>query len=113
MARARNEKSARGTVRASAANPRLLVWARDAAGLSISDVAARIGKTPDDVRAWEAHERSPAFKQLEVLAETVYRRPVALFFPPEPPREISPDREFRTLPGFEVENLSADTRYAL
>lgn len=113
MAGSPNDKSTRGTVRAVAANPRLLVWARQTAGLSINEVAERIGKTPDDVKAWESHEKSPTFKQLEALAETVYRRPVALFFLPEPPTEKSPAREFRTLPGFEIENLSADTRYAL
>jgi Zn-dependent peptidase ImmA (M78 family) len=47
------------------------------------------------------------------LAYRVYKRPVALFFFPEPPEEKDPEHSFRTLPDFEIEDLSADTRYKI
>ena len=43
----------------------------------------------------------------------MYKRPIAIFFFPEPPPETDPRQEFRTLPDFEIEKLSSDTRYAI
>lgn len=99
--------------RASAISPAVLVWARERAGLSIAEVAARIGKAPEVVAAWERGESFPAYGQLETLAEDVFKRPVALFFFPEPPAEQTVRHEFRTLPEADAESLSSDTRYAL
>lgn len=100
-------------VRAFAANAKILTWARERAGLTIPEVARRIGKPPEAIQEWESGETAPTFNQLETLAESVYRRPLALFFLPEPPEEGSPQREFRTLPDFEIDTLASDTRYAL
>jgi Zn-dependent peptidase ImmA (M78 family) len=55
----------------------------------------------------------PTYKQLEHLAEGLYRRPVALFFLPEPPDESAPQQEFRTLPDFDVGSLAPQTRFAV
>ncbi len=101
------------TIRASAVNGRVLTWARERAGLSLVQVAARVKRDPDTISAWEAGTQFPTYHQLEILAESLYHRPVALFFLPEPPDEPPPQRQFRTLPDFEVEALSADTRLAL
>lgn len=43
----------------------------------------------------------------------MFRRPVALFFFPEPPDEPALKRSFRTLPTPEANDLSADTRYKI
>jgi len=91
-------------------NPQLLVWARKRAGQSIADVAAAIHKSPDVIESWEAGASAPTYIQLETLAYKVFKRPVALFFFPEPPDEVDPEQEFRTLPGAEIEELHADTR---
>ena len=99
--------------RASAINPAVLVWARERAGLSIADVAARLGKDSEVISAWERGDAFPAYGQLEKLAESLYRRPVALFFLPEPPEETAVRKEFRTLPDADIAELGADTRYAL
>jgi len=69
--------------RATAVNPAILVWARERAGLSVGEVASRLGKEPEIVTAWEAGEAFPAYGQLEQLAEMLYKRPVALFFLPD------------------------------
>lgn len=99
--------------RATAANPNLLRWARVQAGLSVGEAAARIGKKPQDLTAWETGNAAPTYNQLEALAERVYKRPVALFFLPQPPDEEPLTSDFRTLPDPEKEALEADTRFAL
>ena len=99
--------------RASAINPALLVWARERAGLSIGEVAERLGKEPDVIALRESGEAFPAYGQLERLAETLYRRPVALFFLPSPPDEPAVRNEFRMLPDSDIADLGADTRFAL
>jgi len=99
--------------RATAVNPGLLIWARERAGLSLSDVAHYIHKGADDVAAWETGDAWPTYRQLETLAEGLYHRPVALFFLPEPPEEPAAQQEFRTLPDFDITGLGADARFAV
>ncbi len=99
--------------RATGFNPRLLRWARERAGMSIEEAAARIGKTPETLAAWETGEQAPTYLQLEALAETVYHRPVALLFFPEPPEEETPTSEFRTVPEFDLDSLAPDTHFAI
>lgn len=94
-------------------NPRVLVWARERTGLSIKEVARLLGKDEGDVQAWESGEMTPTYIQLEALAYRVYKRPIALFFFPEPPTETDPRQAFRTLPNSELEKLWADTRYRI
>ncbi len=94
-------------------NPEVLAWARRRAGHEIHDVARRLGKSPEDIQAWEAGESSPTYVQLEKLAYQVYKRPVALFFFPEPPEEEDPEHRFRTLPDFELADLTPDTRFKI
>lgn len=98
--------------RATSVSQSVLKWARERAGLSPVEVASRLQKAPETVLAWEAGEAFPAYGQLETLAQ-VYRRPVALFFLPEPPFEEPVEHEFRTLPDADIASLSADTRFAL
>ena len=99
--------------RATALNPDLLTWARERAGLSLSDVAHYTHKGVDDVAAWEAGDAWPTYRKLEKLAEGLSHRPVALFFLPEPPEELAAQQEFRTLPDFAITGLGADARFAV
>lgn len=62
-------------------------------------------KSAATLTAWEGGKKAPTFKQLETLAETIYHRPIALFFFPAPPEEPEPGRVFRTLPSEEVDKL--------
>lgn len=94
-------------------NPEVLRWARERAGLSVEDVAARMKKETGTLAAWEEGNDAPTFRQLEKLAESIYHRPIALFFFPEPPKEPDAGSEFRTLPSSEIESLHADTRLAM
>uniref|UniRef100_UPI001EE8AD23 ImmA/IrrE family metallo-endopeptidase n=1 Tax=Petrachloros mirabilis TaxID=2918835 RepID=UPI001EE8AD23 len=47
------------------------------------------------------------------MAYDLYKRPLALFFLPEPPQEADVKQEFRTLPNAEIEQLLPNTRYLL
>src|SRR5690606_23875472 len=50
---------------------------------------------------------------LERLAYEFYKRPLAIFFFPEPPEEISPQQSFRTLPEYEIELMPTRVRILL
>lgn len=99
--------------RVTGVQPAVLKWARQSQGYTIEDVAARLRRRPEEIAAWETGEKSPTYVQLERLAYKVYKRPLAVFFLPKPPSEPSLKQEFRTLPEFEIDRLSADTRYQL
>ena len=99
--------------RATAANPNILRWARERSGRSAEEVARYLKKDASVIESWESGELSPTIGQLEKLAYQLYKRPLAIFFFPEPPEEQTPDREFRTLPRIETENLAPDSLYAL
>ena len=90
--------------------PALLVWGREMARLAIGEVAARLKLPEGRVLAWESGSQRPSVAQLRKLAE-VYRRPVAVFFLPEPPRGFDALRDFRRVPGEEPklsDSLQAD-----
>ncbi len=80
-------------------------WARLSIGLTKEEVAKRTKKTVDEVSSWEKGESSPTFIQLERWAESIYKRPVALFFFSNPPEEDSPKMDFRTLPDTITDNI--------
>ena len=94
-------------------NPAMLIWARERSGQTLKEVASTLGKDIDVIRSWEAGETAPTYVQLEKLAYTVFRRPLALFFFPSPPDEPDPQQSFRTLPDFEIAHLSAETRFKI
>ena len=97
----------------SGINPDVLVWARKRAGYSVNDVAEKIKKDAAIIAAWESGDAAPTYPQLEYLAYTLYKRPLAIFFFPEPPDESDLSRSFRTLPHTETDKFAPDTLYAL
>src|SRR5262245_39021621 len=90
-------------------NPKVLQWARTRSGHSIDDVAASFKKEPEVIESWEKGETAPTYVQLEKLAYVLYKRPIAIFFFPDVPSEIDPEKAFRTLPHSEIEELAPDT----
>lgn len=96
--------------------PQLLAWARESAGLSLTDAAARAKLDTEVLRDWEAGIAAPSIAQLRKLGE-VYKRPIAVFFLAEPPQGFSPQREFRRLagvpPGQESPELLLALRWAV
>ena len=96
-----------------AANNSILKWARESANLSLEDVANKIKKPTETIRAWEAGTDYPTYVQLESLAYQIYKRPIAVFFFPEPPKEDSPAKSFRTLPESEIDKLTPNIIHLL
>jgi Zn-dependent peptidase ImmA (M78 family)/transcriptional regulator with XRE-family HTH domain len=72
----------------------VLAWGRTSLNLDLTAAAKKIGVPPDRLEAWEKNEARPTVVQLRKLAD-VYKRPVALFFLPEPPKDFSPLKDFR------------------
>lgn len=92
-------------------SPSVLLWAREVQGLDIAEVASKLKKTEAQITAWETGEEEPSLAQARKLAE-VYRRPLAVFFLPEPPRNfqapVLPD--FRRLPDEVPQSFSPALR---
>lgn len=99
-----------GTIQVSA-EPQVLRWAREAAGLTPREVAEKIGKEQADFLAIEAGRVRPSYKFLEDLAD-LYKRPLASLLLPEPPSEPPLPHDFRRFPGTK-KGLSKKTRLAL
>jgi Zn-dependent peptidase ImmA (M78 family)/transcriptional regulator with XRE-family HTH domain len=101
------------TVRAHSVNKDLLRWARVTSGLTVEQVAESLGRPVAVIESWESGEATPTYRQLEALAHDLFKRPVAVFFFPEPPAEAPMQGRFRTLPAEEYALLEADTLYAM
>ena len=67
-------------------NPDILKWARESCRYTVEAIATVMKKDASTVNDWESGERAPTYVQLEKLADT-YKRPIAIFFFPEPPEE--------------------------
>ncbi|MFC7739369.1 ImmA/IrrE family metallo-endopeptidase [Roseomonas sp. GCM10028921] len=86
-------------------NPRLLAWARETAGLSPEEAAAKLGlKATTKITAAEKlleaerGERPVSQTLLEKAAEA-YRRPLVTFYLPKPPARADRGEDFRTVAG--------------
>lgn len=94
----------------------MLRWARETAGLSLEDVAKLLNRkriTVQTIKLWETGSEHPTYLQLERLAYEVYKRPIAVFFFPEPPEEPTPKQSFRTLPMSEIEKMAPRMHYLI
>jgi len=97
-------------------NPKVLRWARETGGFDIDDVVEKIKRkrvTSATIKSWENGTESPSYAQLERLAYEIYKRPLALFFFPEPPQEETPQQSFRTLPESEISMMEPRLRYLI
>ena len=96
--------------------PALLTWARETAGYSISDVVEKLKRktiTSETIESWEKGEASPSYPCLKKLAYDIYKRPLALFFFPQPPDEEEPTKSFRTLSPELINEISPNMRFLL
>ena len=96
-------------------NHEVLRWARETGGFDIDDVVVKLKRkriTSETVASWEKEgAASPTYAQLERLAYEIYKRPLAVFFFPEPPEEETPTESFRTLPQEEIDLLEPRLLY--
>lgn len=89
-------------LRAENINPSILSWARETAGLSLDEAAARLGlsdgkevSAADKLQALENGEARPTRNQLLKIAST-YRRPLTAFYMAKPPSKAVRGEDFRT-----------------
>jgi Zn-dependent peptidase ImmA (M78 family)/DNA-binding XRE family transcriptional regulator len=92
--------------------PEVMVWARESIGRTIEEVAKRLDVSNDIIKRWENGEKKPTLNQLKNLAQ-YYKRPLGVFFLPDPPKELLIPKDFRTLPEETKKPLSWKTRLAI
>jgi Zn-dependent peptidase ImmA (M78 family)/transcriptional regulator with XRE-family HTH domain len=97
-------------------NAAVLAWARRGVGVPDVHAAKKAGVPVERLHEWERGESKPSIAQLRHLAE-LYKRPLAVFFFDEVPKDFSVMKSFRRLPDSEETKLSpplaAQTRAAL
>ncbi len=81
-------------------NPKLLMWARNSIRLSIDDLAKKINTSIKKVEEWESGINKPTVTQLRNIAK-VLKRPIAIFYLPEPPKTFDAMKDFRKIADFE------------
>ena len=74
--------------------PNVLKWARESARMTGEVAAARVFVTVDKLKEWENGTSQPTIRQAQILAKA-YKRPFALFFLPDVPRDFQPLQDFR------------------
>jgi len=95
------------------AEPAVLKWARESAGIPATKVAERLGISQELINQWESGGKRPTLRQLEELANSIYKRPLAAFFLPSPPKEPPPPKDFRTFDSRGAQPLSPKTLLAI
>jgi len=83
--------------------PEMLRWACERAGYDPRELAHRIPQFP----AWERGEKQPTLKQLEGFAKATHT-PVGFLFLTEPPEEVVPIPDFRTVADAGIRRPSPD-----
>lgn len=74
--------------------PIVLKWARETAKIAQETAAAKISVTTEKLEEWEQGQSHPTIKQAQSLAK-LYKRPFAVFFLPEIPRDFTTLQDFR------------------
>ena len=80
-------------------NKKMLVWARKTISLSVELASEKIGVASQKLQLWEDEnsDEFPTVTQLYKIA-SVYKRPFAVFYFPEPPKHFKPLKDFRKFP---------------
>lgn len=92
-------------------NPTIVKWARERSGYTLQEIAKSLNRDVTTISNWESGAAAPTYVQLEKLADK-YKRPIAMFFFPEPPEE--PDFVGQlALRSSEIEQLDPGIRVLL
>ncbi len=78
-----------------AVNPKILVWARETAGLTLEEAGPKLNI--QRLASYESGEATPS-RSLILRMSQLYRRPLLAFYLPEPPPIADRGADFRTLP---------------
>lgn len=74
--------------------PNVLRWARESAKMTEEVAAKKVDVSVDKLKEWEEGISQPTINKAQILAKA-YKRPFALFFLPEIPRDFYPLQDFR------------------
>lgn len=94
-------------------SPAVLEWARISMGYTPEEAAKKAGTSIEHHLEWESGEKQPTYKQLETLAEKVYKRSLALLLLKSPLAEDPIQQDFRNLSNAEIRELAPEVRLAL
>lgn len=75
--------------------PNVLQWARESARMSEEVAAAKVSVSAERLKEWENGTEKPTIHQAQTLAKA-YKRPFAVFFLPEAPRDFQTLQDFRS-----------------
>ena len=92
-------------------NPDIIKWARERSGYTLQEVAKSFNRNVVTISDWESGAAAPTYIQLEKLADK-YKRPIAMFFFPEPPQEPDFVNQL-ALRSTEIEELDPGIRILL
>ena len=88
--------------------PSVLKWARKSSGYTENEVVERLNEKRVSIstfQQWELGQEQPSYSQLKKLAK-FYKRPIAVFFFPQPPQEESPQEKLRAVPESYTKSLT-------
>ncbi len=95
--------------------PALLIWARESAGFTKEAAANKIKIKLTKLEDWENGESRPTINQLRKIG-SVYKRPLAVFYLSEVPKDFDALKDFRRFPGIigfqQPEKLKLEVRLA-
>jgi len=94
-------------------NPPLMRWARERAGYDVESAAEKLGRKWTELEAWEDGSTYPSLPQARKAAR-LYRRPLAVFYLPEVPKDFQPPFvDYRRLPHDVPAEFSPELRLLL
>jgi len=86
-------------------NPDILKWARISARITEAQAAKKVNVSVEKINEWESGLKQPTIKQAQKLAKA-YKRPFALFFLPDVPRDFQPLKDYRVKGSKELTTAS-------
>lgn len=78
--------------------PELLLWARQSASFTKETAANKLKIKLSKLEDWEKGTSRPTINQLRKIA-ALYKRPLAVFYLPEAPKDFDALKDFRRFPG--------------
>jgi len=76
--------------------PEVIKWARESANISLEDVAKKMGCKKEKLIEWESGDSFPSLIQAKKMSK-IYRRALAIFYLPSPPKDFQPISDFRRI----------------
>lgn len=92
--------------------PEVVLWARKRVNMPLEVAARKLQVDPETLEAWEQGTQRPSMSKARDLAR-VYRRPLAIFYLPEPPEPLDMLHDFRRLPGADVAEPSFELLFEI